>query len=1445
MQVYNENVRQLKEIEFSLISPDEIIERSVAEITKQDTYVNKEPVMNGVFDPRMGILENGRLCPTDEHDVIKCPGFFGHIVMVKPVFYVQFMKSIVDTLNLVCYRCGALLINDSVSSVTLQKIHKLTRKSKRRIEISKLVMNCKMTTCPKCEVLQPSKYSRPDLTISANFKSSKTSNSRVFNMTPEYIIHLFKKITDNDCELLGFNAKKCRPEWMICSVLPISPPVVRPSVISDTSQRSEDDLTHKYVDIIKANKDLKKKVDNDADKETIEIYRSILQYHVATLIDNDISNINPAAQRTGRPIKAIRQRLKSKEGRIRGNLMGKRVDYSARTVITPDPLLKLDELGVPLEICMNLTFPETVTKDNYEFMQKLVRNGPSKYPGAKSLLIKSENSFIYLKYSNLEIRANKLKIGDIVSRHLLRNDNVLFNRQPTLHKMSMMNHRVVPMPGRTFRLCVDVTTPYNADFDGDEMNMHVPQNYETLNELSVLTNVSHNLISPSSGKPVIGIVQDGLVGAYMITDDDYAFSNRHSMNLAMWNKNANLFRTTLSYIMENKDKAYFTGKEVVSNALNKNLTINLAKGCNLKIQKGNFLQGNLSKDTIKKISCGLVHVCTKDLGPYEAKDMIDNIRNIVTNYILLKGFSVGISDMMIDDDLQTKNEKMLNEHLVSMNKVCSDVHDREKECISLKEFENRISSQKIVDIMGKATREGMKTNKNRLVKMVNSGSKGSDLNISQIIACVGQQSVDGARISYGYQNRTLPHFVKFDQSPQARGFVKNSFMKGLNPTEFFFHAMGGREGLIDTAVKTSTTGYIQRRLMKLLEDVKIAYDGTVRDGSNKLVQMRYGEDNMESTRSESVEVPFKVRPPVNLRHSVESICGFSLEKDIFPYQNEETKNETLNTQTQVEEEYKGIANRLVTFLKKWIERSDKEYIYTKLMFPIHFERILHRFENAGESDLTLIYLYQRLNDVMKIVTETPNYDPEEDAPVCFIPYMMLYGYMTPKTLFAKRVTKSMLDDIIALIYRNFQLSRVEYGEMVGVISAQSIGEPATQLTLNTFHAAGNAERSAATRGVPRINELLGLTKNPKSQNLTIYLKEKYRFDKENVNKIKNSLEYKLLSDIVNQTTIKYSKTQGWILSIQILKSTLLDFDISPMDIYLKLMVIRIYNMNISYNFMNDDLAHIDYCITSIDTPHIEDGIKKLRSLQKNVLNKIIIKGVYMLQTLSISKKEFNYLEDDELKSKKEYTLFSSGSDLKFSFLHPYIDNTRTISNDVWEVYNILGIEAAKTCLFNEIIDVISDSTYVNPKHVYLLVDMMTQSGILTSVDRHGFSRGDIGPLAKCSFEETDVHLCFAAIFNEKDYLKGVSSNIMLGQNAPCGTGIVEVMLDQEMLNNMTNQKILDMESTNLTVKEEATAFIKRLEQTQSNVILKVKEEEEAVDYQEMDSQIDNAFNFNF
>ena len=1460
---YTADVEKITRVQFSLLSPDDIRRRSVVEVTKERIYDGGGvPCQGGLFDRKMGVLESGVTCVTDDLDKQDCPGFFGHIELAMPVFYVQFVSWIKGVLESVCFRCGELRVHRELRKKELRIIQNMVKNSSRYSALTKLIKENKKNCifCPACNARQPDKYiyEKEDLQFIAQW-----SNSRVL-MTPEYVQMLFKRLPDEDCKLLGFDPKYSRPEWMICSVLPVAPPSVRPSVKKEGQQpRSEDDLTHKYIDIIKCNKMLKQKLMNMAqtinskdenenasqiNSRMVESWRYILQYHVATLIDNECG-VNKAQQRSGRPLKAIRQRLKSKEGRIRGNLMGKRVDFSARTVITPDPLLKLDELGVPLDMCMNMTFPEKVNPFNLKRLRKMVCNGTDKYPGAR-IIEKANGRKLSLKffttdsnYHLLHEKAQALQIGDTVHRHIIEGDAVLFNRQPSLHKMSMMCHRVKPMKiGKTFRLSVDATSPYNADFDGDEMNMHIPQSMESSVELQSLAAVHRQIIGPSLSEPCIAPVQDTMLGAHLLSQETtHAFDRREFMNTLMWtSKN---WREISSHNDAPKTETV-SGIEAYNTILPNDLNIHtrLKNGSLLLVESGKMKSGVINKEAFKKQSNGLIHVAFQDCSSTVARDLIDDVRSVVTTYMYHKGFSVGISDLVVSNEIKKKIREVIED-------VHSKVKDDMQEMYKGKLNNNtRLDNAALVEqlvtnnthkINNTVATEILKSENCRFKNMVQSGSKGNETNISQMIGCLGQQSIEGKRVVYSFENRTLPHFAKYDDSLEARGFVDNSYLVGLTPHEFFFHAMGGRVGLIDTAVKTAQTGYIQRKLVKSMEDLRCENDETVRNSNGRIVNLIFGEDGMDSAKLEKQQVPFSCKDAslveiyLGPSYTKEDLQWFlthffypsqSIDTDILHHQNVKTESlQEANVQTGL-----PVVNYFRDVVCKGFYKNCEN-----IMYPVHLQRVIRnaiaRYHPKPSTKLlSFSDCAKRIEELLNEVHFAKDLKTNTSINPCtHIFRVLLYGHLLKVDTRKQLCTQKMFATVIETIKYQFSESKVHAGEMVGVIAAQSIGEPATQMTLNTFHFAGVSSKSKVTQGVPRLKEILTLTKNPKSASLTMYLNKEFN-NQNDATLIKNTLEITTLRDVTLSTSIYYDPSihrfgtmidedsdmlkyldslqqllstedapdnihpNHWVVRIELNREQMLRRGLMMEDVYLAMKTLHGEDIEVEYADDNASNLLIRVRVSKYaESSDQMDDYYLLKLLESNLLDNVVLRGIPNIhnivikekETLSTYKKEGDAFVYDE---QKQYVLYSegrkNGTSLLETLIHPAIDATRTISDHITEVMEVLGIEATRELILREINKVISSSGNSPPsrRHILLLADTMTSLGTtLISIDRNGIKRSDIGPLARCSFEESDKQLYQAAIFGEYDDVKGVSANIMLGQVAACGTGMIKIVFDED------------------------------------------------------------------
>ncbi len=859
--------KRIKEIKFGLISPSEYRKMSATRVITADTYDDDGyPIEMGLMDPRLGVIDPGLRCKTCGGRAGECPGHFGHIELVAPVIHVGFVKLIRKFLQSVCRRCGRLLLGEVEKNRYAQQI-----KEARAIgqPIDDIVENVfkdakKVMVCPHCEEAQGElKLEKPSTFIESGHK-----------LMPADIRSRLEMIPDEDIEIMGMDPTSARPEWMVLTVLPVPPVTMRPSITLESGQRSEDDLTHKLVDIIRINQRFQENREAGAPQLIIEDLWELLQYHVTTFIDNAVSGVPPARHRSGRPLKTLSQRLKGKEGRFRGSLSGKRVNFSARTVISPDPNLRVSEVGVPIEIARELTVTVNVLPMNIEELRTYVRRGPNRHPGA-NYVIRGDGRRVKITEKNCEELADSLEVGWKVERQLRDGDIVLFNRQPSLHRMSIMAHEVKVLPYKTFRLNPAVCPPYNADFDGDEMNLHVPQTEEARAEAKILMHVQENILSPRFGGPIIGGIHDHISGLYLLTKSGVKLDKNTALEL--------MGKTDVSDLPEpageEDGKPYWTGKQIFSQILPPGLNLSFkasvcthceeCKGVDCEkdayvlIEDGVLKAGVIDEKAIGAFKSEILDYIAKNRSTREACEFLDRATQLAVRAIMYHGFSFGIDDEDVPLDAREQIKEALSEAEERVEKLIRAYKDGELEQLPGRTLDETLE-MKVMQELGRARDQtgsiagahlGMD---NSAVIMARSGARGSMLNLTQMAGCVGQQAVRGERIRRGYSGRTLPHYQKGDLGAQAHGFVKSSYKEGLTPTEYFFHAIGGREGLVDTAVRTSQSGYLQRRLVNALQDLEVQYDGTVRDTRGVIIQFKYGEDGIDPTKSDFTR-PEKIR----------------------------------------------------------------------------------------------------------------------------------------------------------------------------------------------------------------------------------------------------------------------------------------------------------------------------------------------------------------------------------------------------------------------------------------------------------------------------------------------------------------------------------------------------------------------------------------------------------
>ncbi len=885
--------KRIGSIAFALLSPLEIRDMSATKIITADTYDDDGfPIDMGLMDPKLGVIEPGLRCKTCGRTVGDCPGHFGHIDLAMPVIHVGYTKIIKNILRASCRACGRLLLPAEQIVAANEQIKVWREAGRDAADFVKEIIKQAFKpneACPHCGETQKK----------IDFEKPTSFREDGHKLTPVDVREWLEKVPNEDLDLLGVNFNVARPEWMILTVLPVPPVTMRPSITLDSGERSEDDLTHKLVDVLRINQRLQENRDAGAPQLIVEDLWELLQYHITTYMDNQTSGIPPARHRSGRPLKTLSQRLKGKEGRFRSNLSGKRVNFSARTVVSPDPNISINEVGVPEEAAMELTVPMKVTAYNIEQSKVLVAAGPTRHPGVNYVL-RNDGRRLKVTAMNCEEVAKRLEPGFVVERHLMDGDIVLFNRQPSLHRMSMMAHEVRVMPWKTFRVNLSVCPPYNADFDGDEMNLHVLQGEEARAEAKILMRVQEHIMSPRFGGPIIGAIHDEITGAFMLTFREQLFTQSQALQVL-----SKLGISTLRFAPKYKKGAkvasgakaatdLWTGKQVFSEILPKDLTMRFhpelrepdvcveedipLDQCKYEgmtvIENGELIHGQIDEKGVGAFKGEILNKIIRREGSEGGRKFIDNVTKLCIGAIMVQGFTTSIADQDIPEEATRQIAERLTEAESNVDKLVAAYNEGTLEQMPGRSIEETIEL-KIMQELGQARDAAGKIAgkhlglENSAVVMAKSGARGSMLNLSQMAGCVGQQAVRGERIKRGYQQRTLPHFRWGDLGADAKGFVSSSYKKGLNPLEYFFHSMGGREGLVDTAVRTSRSGYMQRRLINALEDIKIDYDGTVRNTAGTIIQFEYGEDGIDPTRSLRGK-------SVNVNDAIQEVLGLDL-----------------------------------------------------------------------------------------------------------------------------------------------------------------------------------------------------------------------------------------------------------------------------------------------------------------------------------------------------------------------------------------------------------------------------------------------------------------------------------------------------------------------------------------------------------------------------------------
>ena len=1023
--------KRIASIKFSLMDPNEIRKMSAVEVKTADTYKDDgHAYRQGLMDNRMGVIEPGVRCETcgNKHDV--CPSHFGHIQLELPVIHIGFTNLLKTAIKSTCNTCSRILLHERegthpnnpekseqdyyrfrVNDVIQKHGVGSTEFSKVIKDIVKECSSAKRAVCMHCGSEQ-GKIQLDKPTTFKEIMQAKAGTSKVEKkLNARDIREWLERIPDADLIFVGMDHNASRPEWTIMRVLPVPPITVRPSITLDSGDRSEDDLTHKLVDVLRINQRLRENRDAGAPQLIVEDLWELLQYHITTYFDNQTAGIPPARHRSGRPLKTLTQRLKGKEGRFRSNLSGKRVNFCARTVISPDPNLGINDVGVPVQSAKELTVPIRVTGRNREQLRQMILRGPDIHPGVnyivrgdthrvritdrtkfmwsgfrchnpechcgdedrgepypghrpdlnevlhapnflpgmeiqeefkrvegqedaqskwipnlaatianlrgedtngKQLEYGDPRAIIYQRWAferenpgqefppELEVicphcgspeiseEGERSKVEDrlatvdldgnpkpgmIVERHLINGDVAIFNRQPSLHRMSMMVHQVRVMEGKTFRFNLAVCTPYNADFDGDEMNLHVIQSEEARAEAKILMRVQEHIITPRYGGSVIGGIHDHISGAYLLSHNNPFVSKAIALDvLGQIGWSGELPKESVV-----DGVSGFYGIELFSLIIpgGFNLRYTSRSMDEVTIEGGQVLGGTLDKRAVGAEDGRLLDAVVQTHGTTEGAKFINQMTKLTIGICTAMGFTTGIDD----EDLPAA----ATEAIAQRNAEASDAVDAELEKFGAdgRKYETRPGrtpletlEENILQILDQCKAETGTVAKDHLaddnpaVMMAVSGARGSMDNLAMMAGSIGQPKVRGKRLERGYNDRVLSHFRRGAKGAKEKGFVASSFKRGLEPTEFFMLSVSGRESLVDTAVRTSKSGYMQRRLINAMDDLKVWNDGqhSVRNTANRIIQFQYGEDGIDPCRSLKGD-------PVNVNQILDDVLG--------------------------------------------------------------------------------------------------------------------------------------------------------------------------------------------------------------------------------------------------------------------------------------------------------------------------------------------------------------------------------------------------------------------------------------------------------------------------------------------------------------------------------------------------------------------------------------------
>lgn len=1458
---------EIKSVNFDVLSADEIARYGEIEVLNCENYDlnTRLPMPLGSLDPRLGCGDKGAVCGTCQQRVDDCNGHFGHVRLVLPVYHVGFLRHTHTILQCLCKRCGRALMPPQDHARYIAKLRRPNLDDHGRASLHKKIVEAckKVKQCPYCQqfnaqlkkgsgvplslkhALAASNKSVPnDIQVSheESFEMAKEANKDLQNfldkahddVNPQVAYNLLRLMPAMDRELMGCGAA----ERMMITSLPVPPVCIRPSVGMGDAGVAQDDLTAVISDIVTANNSLREQLAKGTSVRSLQEGWFWLQENCARYVNSEAAGLtNPPK---GKPIRSICTRLKGKEGRFRGNLSGKRVDFSGRTVISPDPNVSVEQVVVPLWVARRMTYPERVCEANIERLRAAIRTGPEEHPGA-CFTRSRDGRGKFLGALNKNFRrqvADRLRPGDLVERHMIDGDVVLFNRQPSLHRLSIMAHRAKVMPGRTLRFNECVCAPYNADFDGDEMNIHMPQTEEARAEAIQLMGVRQGLVTPKSGEVAVCATQDFLTASWLLTQKDVFLTRDKFCQLcaSMTDGNEHIELPPPAIL---KPVELWTGKQMYSVMLKPNRKTNVL--VNLELAEKNYtkkgesmcrldgwvifrnselITGNVGKKVLGGAKNGFFFRLIRDNSAQAAVACMSRLAKVTSRWLMNRGMTIGIDDICAPERVLVRKKQIIDGIYDVVNDKIGEYREGrlplKPGCTAEQTLEALVNGElgRVRDQIGGMCEETLTfMNKPRI--MAQCGSKGSPINLCQMMACLGQQNVGGQRIKDGFVNRTLPHFQKGSKEPKARGFVANSFYSGLEAPEFFFHTMGGREGLVDTAVKTAETGYMQRRLIKALEDLSLKYDLTVRTSAGEVVQFAYGDDGMNPARMEGSSskpldydtvlrhVEYVSRPPRTVRDG--RVCSaWHLQQQAGEAGPKAKRRRLSSAGEPAAQDTKALAQcdsptaalplpPVQPHSKTAIQRSQADMnlpgYRLRSLLPIElkelampcaerFVEFVRRTHGGAELELSHM-LYDISGYIKKLATSVAEkrralmLEPGDTADSA---RAALAATSREENLSLADMglcpTQAHLEMFVNRCAMKYVQAMLMPGEAVGAVAAQSIGEPATQMTLKTFHFAGVASMNV-TLGVPRIKEIINAAKTISTPIITCALVDEHSEVSARI--VKGRIERVALGDVCFYMKEVYDPIIGCFISVKIDMETIrkLQLEVSMRDIKEALLDHK--------NVGGIRLAPSDVEVVPGNKIRVYPPGGKSKSPQKPML-------FFELQELKLQLPDVSVhgirttvrtvINKNDKATPTKYHLLVEGYGLRDVMSTPGILGPRTKTNHVAEVEQVLGIEAARRTIMSEISETMAGhGIAVDARHIQMLGDCMTYRGVVLGINRYGISKMRSSALYLASFERTTDHIFDAAAHRRVDPVTGVSECIILGSQVKLGTGLFKILYD--------------------------------------------------------------------